>query len=359
MNESTENQRATMRLKAGLPPGSVVFTGSRKVDDLIFDIILYSPKHCETLSPANWQEARKILDEHKAEKAWLNVTGLHDTQVIEEIGNYFSWHKLAIEDIVSVNQRAKLEDHDKHFYIVARMLRLMPNRKIDEEQLSIFLHKNTIVTFQEKPGDVFDSLRNRLIEGKGAIRGRNIDYCLYALLDSVVDQYFVIAESLGDQLEEIEQLVMYKPNSFDLAMLHQLRRELLKLRRAVYPMREVAGRMNNTDLAIFEEGTRFFLRDLHDHCVQVMDNIEIQRDIATGLMDVYMNTVSNRMNEIMKVLTIIATIFIPLTFIAGVYGMNFDNMPELHHPYGYHMVWAVMIAVAVVMLLWFRRKKWL
>lgn len=345
--------------KVGLPPGSIVFTGIQKVENQLYTLLIYDEQQCDYVSAKNWEECKALIESYPNKKIWLDIIGLHDTETIELIGTYFYWHKLAIEDVVSVRQRAKVEEHDQHLYVVARMLRWLDNQRIDDEQLSIFLHKNVVVTFQEKSGDVFDSLRSRLLEGKGLIRSRGIDYFLYALLDSVVDQYFVIVERLGDKLEYMEELVIDENPRFELSDLHQLKRELMKLRRAVYPMRELTNNMTKTDETIFESGTKYFLRDLHDHCIQVIDNIEIQRDVATGLMDVYINTVSNRMNETMKVLTIIATIFIPLTFIAGVYGMNFDVMPELHNPYGYYAVWILMIVIAIVMLIWFRRKGWL
>lgn len=289
---------------------------------------------------------------------WINIEGLHQTEVIESIMQHFQIHRLSGEDILSVGQRPKLDDYSHYLHVVLKMFMLQEG-EIEDEQITFILLENTLITFQEKTGDVFSFVRKRLEEGKGTIRTRGADYLLYALIDSVVDHYFLILEHFGDRIEELEIELLDQPGEDVLRKLHALRREALHLRRSVYPLREVVSRYEKINVPYVHADTNPFVRDLYDHTIQVIETVEVFRDSASGLLDLYMNSVSNRMNNVMKLLTIISTIFIPLTFIAGIYGMNFQHMPELTYRYGYFITVGVMFIIAIIMVILFKRKKWL
>jgi len=345
--------------KSGLAPGTLLYTGARKMEELDISLMTYSEDGFQEYSVGSVVEVMDLLPNLKG-KIWLNIDGLHDESTVEALCGHFGIHKLTAEDILNIGQRPKLEEHTDYLHIVVKMLMLEnEDHWMDEEQLSFILRDGMLITFQEKTGDVFAGVRKRIREGKGFIRKRSIDYLLYALLDAVVDHYYIILERFGDQLEVVENDLLLNPTSALLSKLHILRRESLTLRRSIYPMREVVNKLEKIEEPVVNPEVKIFIRDLYDHTLQVLDTVEVLREMCTGLLDLYMNTVSNKMNEIMKVLTIIATIFIPLTFLAGVYGMNFDNMPELHHPYGYFIVWGVMIVVFILMMLYFKRKHWL
>lgn len=344
--------------KLGLAPGTLLFTGQQKMEKAVFSVLLYNESEVQEITPKDLEEIIHLIDTSK-DTLWVNIDGIHDETIIENICSKLLVHKLTMEDILSVGQRPKIDEYDNYIHMVLKMLMLNNQDEIEDEQLSFILHKNILISFQEKTGDVFEGVRKRIIEGKGFIRKRGSDYLLYALVDSVVDHYFLILETLGEKIESLETELLTKPDETVLAKLHHLRRETLDLRRSVYPLREVISKFEKIDETILNPDVRIFIRDLYDHTVQVIETIEVLRESASGLLDLYMNSVSNKMNEIMKVLTIMASIFIPLTFIAGVYGMNFDYMPELGYKYGYFVIWGVMILVSVGLLIYFKRKKWL
>jgi magnesium transporter len=253
-----------------------------------------------------------------------------------------------------------MEDHGEYLYIVLKMADYDETwKKVDMEQVSLILMPGCVITFQEKPGDVFDPVRDRLRTAKGKIRSKGADYLAYALLDAVVDRYFLLLEKLGEDVEELDEQILTDPGEEAVSNLHTLKREMIFLRKAAWPMREIVASLERGGSDLVTPDTAFFLRDLYDHSVQVMDSIETFRDVLSGLLDIYLSSTGNRMNEIMKVLTIISTIFIPLTFIAGIYGMNFEYMPELEVPWAYPAVWVVMITIAGGMLAFFRKKKWI
>ena len=295
---------------------------------------------------------------------WVNVVGLGDAATIRRIGEVFSLHNLALEDVVSVHQRAKVEQYPEYLYIVMREFELAGSH-LEGDQLSLFLGRRFVVTFQERPGDAFDPVRERLRQGKGRIRERGADYLAYALLDAVIDAYFPIVEFFGERLEGLEDEVILRPSRATISAIHEIRRELLTLRRACWPLREAISTCQREFGSFISDETRVYLRDCHDHTFQVMDLLESYRELGAGLMETYLSSVGNRTNEVMKVLTIIATIFIPLTFVAGLYGMNFKteaspwNMPELSSRYGYPLCLLVMALIAGSLLLFFRRKGWL
>jgi len=351
--------RHRRKSKSGLPPGTLVYTGARKMEDLHISLMTYSEQEYKEYAFTSMEEMIKLHPDLNG-KIWLNIDGLHDESSIDQLCSYFGIHRLTAEDILNIGQRPKLEEHSSYLHIVVKMLMLeQEDHWMDEEQISFILLDNMLITFQEKTGDVFEGVRKRIRDGKGLIRHKSTDYLVYALLDAVVDHYYIILEKFGDRLESVEAGLLEDPHPGLLSSLHLLRRDALTLRRSIYPMREVVSRFEKIEEPVVNKDVKIFIRDLYDHTLQVLDTVEVFREMCTGLVDLYMNTISNKMNEIMKVLTIIATIFIPLTFLAGVYGMNFDNMPELHHPYGYFIIWGIMILVFVGMMLYFKRKRWL
>jgi len=343
---------------AGAMPGTVVHTGEQKVDRITFDVVYYNAEEFEEYHPTRLEECFPF--ENEGHTSWLNVDGLHDTQQITRLGELAGLHSLVIEDIASTAQRPKIEDYDDRLYVVMRMLRAnSATGEIDEEQLSLVLGPRSLISVQEAPGDVFDPVRERIRSGKGRIRQRGPDYLAYALMDAVVDEYFVIVETLSERLERIEDSVLDDPTRADMANLHRLRGELLIVRRAIYPLREIFNTIIRDDHELISAETKLFLRDTYDHAVQVIDSVETLRDVVSGLMELYLSNVSMRMNEVMKVLTVVGTVFIPLTFLVGVYGMNFKFMPELFWPWAYPTLWAIMILLAGGMLLHFHRRGWL
>lgn len=296
---------------------------------------------------------------------WLDVQGLGDAALIERIGGVFGLHRLWLEDVLSTRQRPKFENYGDVRYLVARSLDGGGDTPLETDQISIFLGPKFVVTFQERYGDCFDGLRSRIRSGKGNLRTHGPGYLTYALLDAVVDHYFPVLERIGERLDALEDQLIEAPASTSLVEIHDIRRELLKLRRAVWPLREALHHLLRDGDTAFKPETRIYLSDCYDHTVQVMDLVENYREIAGGLIDIYLSSMSNRMNEVMKVLTVISTIFIPLTFVAGVYGMNFRpeagplSMPEITWPYGYVACLAFMAAVGVSLTLWFWRKGWI
>lgn len=342
----------------GAAPGTIVHTGPRRVERVRVHTIQYGPETLVESEAWGWTEG--TLRETSPESVtWIDVDGLHDSAIIAAVSEEAGLHPLVQEDVASVGQRAKVEDYGQYLYIVIRMLAPDGTGGISEEQVSLILGDGFVVSFQEGAGDVFDPIRQRIREGKGHIRDRGPDYLAYALMDAVIDGYFTVLEGLGEHIEALEQEVVEDPDRQTVSRIHALKRELLIMRRAVWPLRDVLNTMVRDESGPVKHETRVFLRDAYDHTVQVMDTVETLRDMLASMMDMYLSSVSNRMNEVMKVLTIIATVFIPLTFLVGVYGMNFDFMPELHWRWSYPVLWLIMLAIAGGMLAIFRRHDWL
>jgi magnesium transporter len=296
----------------------------------------------------------------KATVTWINVDGVHDTEAIQKLGDCFGIHALVLEDVVNTNQRPKLEIFDDYVFLVLKMLTLdKEERRPEFEQVSMVLGPNYVISFQEREGDVFETVRERIRSGKGLIRRGGADYLAYALMDAVVDGYFVVLETFGEHIETLEEELVTDAGRDTLQKLNVMKREVIYLRKSVWPLREVISALQRGESTLVKEHTRIYLRDVYDHTIQVIDTVETFRDMLTGMLDIYLSSVSNRMNEVMKVLTVIATIFIPLTFIAGVYGMNFRFMPELAWQWAYPVTWLVMVAIGILMVVYFRRKKWL
>lgn len=344
--------------KIGLPPGTLVHVGEKKVEKTKITIIDYDAEHLEEKVAKTVDECFSFKD--KPTVTWINIDGIHEIEIIEKIGNHFDLHPLILEDIVHTEQRPKMEDFEHYIYVVLRLLTFDEiENEINAEQISIILGSNFIISFQEMEGDVFDHVRDRIRNSKGRIRKMGADYLAYALLDAIVDNYFVILEKLGEKIEAMEEELVTNPRPETLQTIHELKREMIFLRKSVWPLREVVNSMERGESSLIQDSTTIYLRDVYDHTIQVIDTIETFRDMLSGMLDIYLSSVSNKMNEVMKVLTIIATIFIPLTFIAGNYGMNFEYMPELGWRWSYPVYWMVVLTVAAFMVMYFKRKKWL
>jgi len=342
----------------GAPPGTLVHVGQQKIEQPVISLIEYDTEHFESRTDLTIDEVRSCSE--SAPVSWINLTGLHDTALLAELGAVFDIHSLALEDILNTQHRPKLEEFDDYILIILKMLDYNPqSRTVKTEQVSLVIGAHYVLSFQEVEGDVFNNLRERLQRSSGRIRQRGPDYLAYALIDSIVDSYFQILEKVGDNLADVEEELISRPDQTALGLVHHFKRELLLLRKSVWPLREVIGEFQKGELDLISDSTQVFLRDLYDHTIQVMDTVELFRDTVSGLHDLYLSSVSNRMNEIMKVLTIMASIFIPLTFIAGIYGMNFEYIPELKWHWGYFAVWGVMLGCVFGMLCYFRTRKWL
>lgn len=343
--------------EVGLPPGTLIHVGKQRIETPVLSLIDYAQEHYESKHGISLTEA--VACKETSTVSWINLSGIHEIDVIQQLGVEFDLHPLALEDILNTQHRPKVEEMEGYSLIILKMLFFDDEtQSIDTEQVSLVLGPHFVLTFQEREGDVFDGVRNRLKRSNGRIRQRGPDYLAYALIDSIVDSYFHILEKVGDHLAQLEDDLINNPDQKILAKVHHYKRELMLLRKSVWPLREVINELHKEESTYIQEGTQVFLRDLYDHTVQVVDTVEVFRDTVIGLQDLYMSAVGNRLNEIMKVLTIMASIFIPLTFIAGIYGMNFEHIPELKWRWGYPAVWLVMVGAVLVMLTYFKRKKW-
>ena len=343
--------------KTGLPPGTPIYSGEKHPDKVKITLIEYNEKE---FIEKDFFDIHECMTHVKTDMVkWINVDGIHDVALIERIGKLFNIHPLTLEDIVNTDQRPKFEDYDH--YVISIMKMLYYDGDLQSEQLSILLlENNTVISFQEvHGGDAFDLIRTRIRQGKGRVRKCAADYLAYCLIDAVVDCYFSILEKIGDRIELLEEELIGEPTKQTLTKLHYMKRQMIYLRKAVWPLRELINNIERSETKLIVHSTAIYLRDVHDHTIRVIDSVETFRDLLSGMMDIYLSSVSNKMNEIMKVLTIITTLFVPVTFIAGVYGMNFDYMPELHSRWGYPAVWAVMLTIIISLLFYFKRKKWL
>jgi magnesium transporter len=344
--------------KAGLPPGTLVHIGERKLESVRITLIDYDEQNVREKQPDEIEQCFPFKTTPTV--TWINIDGLHDIQLMEKIGKNFDFHPLILEDVLNTGQRPKFEDFENYIFIVLKMLTYDESEEtIKSEQVSMILGKNFVISFQEIQGDVFENIRERIRNAKGRIRKMSCDYLLYVLLDAIVDNYFAILEKFGEKIESLEEQLVSDPDEKILQKIHSIKRELISLRKSVWPLRELVSGLQRSESPLISESTIIYFRDVYDHTIQVIDTVETFRDMVSGMLDIYLSSISNRMNAVMKVLTIIATIFIPLTFIAGVYGMNFKIIPELEWKWGYGAVWLVMLIVAACMLVYFRRKKWL
>lgn len=347
---------ATTPENIGAPPGTLFYNGEARTEQVKITLIEYNEN--EFFESEYFEISKCLSDVRPNMVKWINVDGIHKTEIVEQLGKAYDIHPLTLEDIVHVDQRPKFEDYDH--YVVAMMKMIQYTTEVESEQLAIILLENTVISFQEpQSGDAFDIIRNRLRQNKGRVRRLDADYLAYALMDAVVDLYFTTIERIGDKIEDIEEAIISDSNGKSLKELYHLKREMIYLRKQVWPMRDMINNMVRSETNLINPTSDIYLRDLSDHVTRIIDTVETYRDLLSGIMDIYLSTNANKMNEVMKVLTIMSSIFIPVTFIAGVYGMNFDNMPELKTQNGYFITCGVMLAMIVGLLIYFRRKKWM
>ena len=343
---------------SGLVPGTPVHIGDRKEQKVKITIIDYNEKEFQERETNVVEECFSFKD--KPSVTWINIDGIHDLSIIEKIGQCFDLHPLILEDILNTEQRPKMVDFENYLFIVLKMLYCEPKEdEIQSEHISLVLGSNFVISFQETEGDVFDSVRERIRNAKGRVRKMGPDYLAYALIDAIVDHYFVILEQLGEEIEVMEDELVADPTPKNLQLVHYLKSNAIFLRKSVWPLRELVSGLERSGSALIKKPTLVFLRNLYDHTIQVIDTIETFRDIISSMLDIYLSSLNYRLNEVMKVLTVIATIFMPLTFITGIYGMNFKHMPELEWEWGYFGAWGFILVVALLMLVYFKRRKWL
>lgn len=350
--------KQSSKKQVGAPPGTFIHVGKRLKDNVDITFVQYDEQASEISYPRNIEKALAGRDKDKV--TWLNVIGLHDTELISKIGKEFSLHKLLIEDILNTNQRIKVDDYGNYLFIVAKLL-FYNNEKneIESDQISFVFKENTIISFLENDSPVFDNVIKRISSDKASIRKFGADYLLYALIDAVVDNYFVLLEKLGDDIDDIEDKLVIDPGKGVLQNIHNLKKEMLFLRNSTWPLREVMDILLHFCDSYFSQNTSVYFRDVYDHIIRVIDTIEIYRDMLSNMLDTYLSSISNKTNDVMKVLTIISVIFIPITCLAGIYGMNFKYIPELELPWGYGLFWAISICITILMITYFKRKKWL
>jgi magnesium transporter len=363
----TARRRRRIAHKAGLPPGTIVSqprpecaaqpsaTVCPAPPPVGITRILYDAAGYEELEVHAVESAFPAPGEQRT--LWVNVDGVHEVSVLERFGKRFNLHPLLLEDIAHTGQRPKLESYGEHLFMDLNVFHLDESDEVHAEQVSLVVGERWLLSFNEQPQPWFGPLRERLRSDKAHCRSGGADYLAYSILDAVVDGYYVVLERIGDRIEDLEEELMAAPTPQTLHAVYGLKREVISLRKSVWPLRELIGGLQR-ERDLVREGTQIYLRDLYDHAVQVLDTVETYRDILAGMLDIYLSSVSNRMNEVMKVLTVIATIFIPLTFVAGIYGMNFEHMPELAWRYGYLFFWCIIVAIGAGMLLFFRRKHW-
>jgi len=369
-----QKRHRTRKTKAGLPPGSLIHVGERHTEAPRLTLMRYDAQESEeeiladidgltgqTAGPGAVAGAR---EGHGV--TWLHVEGLHDIALMEKLGNRYRLHPLTLEDILYTDQRPKMEDYGSYVYVVLKSFSLNSGSlasgsmgEVAPEQISIVFGQDFLISFAERESALLAPIRERIRQGRGRIGRTGADYLAYTIIDTIVDQYFLVLERFGEEIEALEDQLVTNPSRNSLAAIQHLKREILYLRKSVWPLREAVSGLLRGDSALVRDGTRIFLRDVYDHTIQVIDNVETYRDMLSGMLETYLSSVSNRMNEVMKVLTVIATIFIPLTFIAGIYGMNFQHMPELKWRYGYFIIWGIMALIAGFMLVQFKKKKWL
>lgn len=348
------------KAKAGMPPGTLIFMGDKLTEKSQVDLISYDR---DDILEFCSKSSEDVLDQLAPNRVnWVNIDGLHNVKLIEEIGEHFKLHPLLMEDVLNTEHRPKSEYYEHQIFFTLKTLYNLTDEDITYEQISFVLGKDYLLSFQEKEGDLFESFRERLRQtgpSKNRARGKGADYLFYRLIDTIVDSYYVILEKVGEHIDELEDEVYDDPTKKTLHKIQQLKKELIFLRKTVYPLREALSKVTKGEYQFIKKDTLPFFSDVYDHTIHVIETLETYRDLVASLTDMYMTSISNKMNEVMKVLTIMATIFIPLTFIAGVYGMNFTYMPELNWKFGYPAVWAVMVATSIGMIIYFKRKKWL
>lgn len=344
--------------KIGLSPGSLVHVGEKKVEKVRLSVIDYDLEELNMHELDSVEEAFPFKESPTV--SWFNVNGLHEVETIQKIGSHFGIHPLVMEDILNTGHQPKSEIFDDYIFTIIKMIKYKTEvKELEFEQVSIILGKNFVITFQERDGDIFEPIRKRIQNPKSRLRRNGADYLTYALLDVVVDNYYLIMEQLEETMESLEEAVLQKPDESLMRDIQKTKKEIILLRKSIWPLRETIDDLMTEDSNLIKEFTIPYLRDLYDHTIHVVESIEMFRDLVSGIMDLYLSNMSNRMNEVMKILTIVASIFIPLTFIAGIYGMNFENMPELKWSFGYPLIWILMVLIGVISVIFFKKRKWI
>ena len=342
--------------KIGTAPGTVTYLGSREGGASSIECITYNESHFEKVAVQQPEDLDKLVDPGSTQ--WINIIGVSDEQFMSRLGAVSHLNNLVVEDIVNTENRPKVDEYEDYIFGIFKMLYLNGDQQIVREHVALVLTANRVYVYQEIEADVFDRVRQRIVEKSGRIRSRGADYLFFALLDALVDHYFIVLDHTEERLEQLENEIYSDPTNHLAYQIQQLRKEIINLRSWMGPVRELIGRLIQTESPLISKDTKVFLRDALDHSIEINESLHIQREMAFSLMEMYMSSVSNRMNEVMKVLTIMASIFIPLTFIAGVYGMNFSNMPELRWKYGYFLVLALMMCIFIALVIYFKRKRW-
>jgi len=349
---------STESIKAGLPPGTLVYIGEKKTDEGLIKLVRYNKDEYHEKTARNIEECGKFLK--KPGIKWINVYGLHKIEMIARFGKEFELHPILLEDVVNTGQAPKMDDYDSHLFIVLKSLTYIRKSKhLDDEQISLVLGKDFVITFQERKPDTFAQVRKNLKLNRGRLRRMGADYLAYILADYIVDSYFVLLEKLGDEIEILEDGITNVSNSASIKRIQELKKNIMYIRKIVWPMRDVVSKLTRRDSHLIGKDMNVYLGDLYDHVMEVINTVETFRETLASMVEIYMYSISNKTNEIMKVLAIFSTIFMPLTFISSLYGMNFQFMPELSHPLGYFGVLAAMAVVATIMLFYFRERKWI
>ncbi len=350
---------AYKKRKVGLPPGAVVFTGHQKVDHVHLHYLKYNETGCENKDFSNQEEIIfHQSEDHTVD--WYDVRGLHDTDLLESLGKTFQIHNLVLEDIADMHQRPKFDEYEDGIFIIMKALSFKKETQNNQvEQVAIFFRKGLLLSFQETESDLFAHVRKRLEASNSRIRQRGSDYLAYALMDALVDGYYPVLDGMEDRIELLEDELLSNPDASIKSKIHYLKKELMAIRKRILPLREAISRLSKSESPLITDLSLLFLRDLYDNAIQIIDILDSYRDTLNGLQDLYLSEISHRMNAVMKVLTIITTIFVPLSFLAGLYGMNFEHMPELHWRYGYFGLLAVMLIITILLIGYFRRKNWL
>lgn len=345
--------------KAGQPPGTAMYTGNQVNIKTRLNVVKYATHDFHEVEDAKLPDC--LLEKDEKGVIWVNVSGLNDVELIKKIADHYKLHPLTVEDILNVDQRPKVEEYDHYVFITLKILLWKARENtFSIEQLSIIASRHFVLSFQESHTTLFDSIKERLRAGATQrLRQHGSDYLAYRLIDSIVDQYFVVLEALGENIEKVERKIITAPTPQNSRTIYRLKHQMLILRKAIWPMREALSHLMQAEGDFITPFTQIYLRDVYDHTVQAIDTLETFRDMLSGMLDVYLSSLTNRMNEVMKVLTIISTIFMPMTFVASIYGMNFEHMPELHWRYGYFGALLLMLIVGLAMIYYFRRKKWL
>ncbi len=350
--------RKKVSRKYGMPPGSLVYTGKKDAEaPVVITLINYSADKYLERKDISLEECEPYIDPDSM--TWINISGIHNPGIIEQLGKTFHLHPLLLEDVLNTGGRPKIDDYEAYLFLVLKMIDYQSDAEsLDHEHVCLVMRKGLVISMQEREGDVFGPVRERLQKAKGRIRKSGSDYLTYTLIDMIVDHYFWVLENLGEKIEDFQDMVLTAPDPSVLESIHKLKRQVIYIRKSVWPVREIAGVLLRGDSDLIGRETQVYLRDVYDHAIQVVETVEMFREVLASVLDIYLSSINNKMNEVMKVLTIIATIFIPLTFIAGVYGMNFEFMPELEYRYAYPLVWIIFIVIGGGMMAWFRHKKW-